>query len=220
MDPFLGQVILFAGNYPPRGWAFCHGQLLPISDNNALFSLLGTIYGGDGRTDFALPDLRGRAPIGVGQGPGLRRFVEGSKGGAEQVTLTTNNLPSHTHTATASTDMTGVGVAVSMRNVKVNVDVTLKASSRVADSNRPKERALARGNENTYNSADPNVNLKAGSASATATITGEPMIALTGEATTAVTVENTGDGESFLNRSPYLGMHYIIALEGIYPPRE
>ncbi|WP_305968677.1 MULTISPECIES: phage tail protein [unclassified Mameliella] len=100
-DPFLGQVTIFAGNFAPRGWAFCDGQLLPISQYSALFSLLGTIYGGDGRTTFALPDLRGRMPIGPRQGAGLSFYREGERGGAESRTLTINNLPSHNHTATA-----------------------------------------------------------------------------------------------------------------------
>ncbi len=97
MEPFIGSVVLFAGNFAPRGWAFCNGQLLPISQNQALFSILGTTYGGDGRTTFALPDLRGRAPIHWGQGPGLSNFVLGQQSGAETVTLTTAQLPAHTH---------------------------------------------------------------------------------------------------------------------------
>jgi microcystin-dependent protein len=102
-DPLIGQIILFAGNFAPRGWAFCDGQLLPIAQNQALFSILGTMYGGDGRTTFALPDLRGRSPIGVGLGPGLQDRRQGEKGGQEQVALTTAQLPSHTHALTAST---------------------------------------------------------------------------------------------------------------------
>ena len=96
-DPFLGQIIMFAGSFPPRGWAFCDGTLLPISNNQALFSLLGTTYGGDGRTTFALPDLRGRVPIGFGQGSGLSNYNQGINGGQETVVLTANQIPSHTH---------------------------------------------------------------------------------------------------------------------------
>ncbi len=97
MDPILGQIIMFAGNFAPRGWAFCEGQLLPISQNTALYSLLGTTYGGDGKTTFALPDLRGRVPMHPGHGPGLTPRRLGEQGGAETVTLTTNNLPAHNH---------------------------------------------------------------------------------------------------------------------------
>jgi len=105
-DPFLGEIRMFAGNFAPRGWALCDGQLLPISNNTALFSLLGTTYGGDGRTTFALPDLRGRAPIHAGQGPGLTNKTLGQKGGEETVLLTVNQLPSHTHTAQINADST------------------------------------------------------------------------------------------------------------------
>lgn len=97
----IGQTILFAGNFAPRGWAFCEGQTLAISQNTALFSILGTTYGGDGRTTFMLPDLRGRAPVGVGgtsgQGAGLSRYVLGEKGGTETHTLTVAQMPQHDH---------------------------------------------------------------------------------------------------------------------------
>jgi len=100
MEPFLAQIILFGGNFAPRGWAFCDGQLLPISQNSALFSILGTIYGGDGRTTFALPDLRGRVAIHAGHGPGLSDRILGSKGGSETNTLNVSQLPTHNHSAT------------------------------------------------------------------------------------------------------------------------
>jgi len=102
-EPFVGEIRMFAGNFAPRGWAFCDGQLLAVSQNDALFSLLGTIYGGDGRTTFGLPDMRGRLPIHAGHGPGLSERRLGSKAGAEKVTLTVNQLPSHTHAVRATT---------------------------------------------------------------------------------------------------------------------
>lgn len=102
MDPFIGEIKLFAGNFAPRGWAFCEGQLLPISQNTALFSILGTTYGGDGRTTFALPDLRGRVSIHPGHGPGLSNYFLGAKGGQEHVTLMINQMPSHNHEVRAS----------------------------------------------------------------------------------------------------------------------
>ncbi|MCF4100075.1 tail fiber protein [Gillisia sp. M10.2A] len=102
MEPFLGEVILFAGNFAPRDWALCNGQLLAISQNSALFSILGTTYGGDGRTTFALPDLRGRAPIHAGRGAGLSDRILGSRSGAEITTLTALNLPSHNHSISAA----------------------------------------------------------------------------------------------------------------------
>lgn len=103
-EPFVGEIRMFAGNFAPRGWAFCDGQLLAVSQNDALFSLLGTIYGGDGRTTFGLPDVRGRIPIHAGHGPGLSERRLGAKGGAEKVTLTVNQLPSHGHPMQASSE--------------------------------------------------------------------------------------------------------------------
>ena len=106
MDPFIGQIIMFAGNFAPQGWALCDGQLLPISQNSALFAILGTTYGGDGRVSFALPDLRGRVPVHPGQGPGLSPYALGQKAGAENVTLNITQIPGHTHAFTpgCSTD--------------------------------------------------------------------------------------------------------------------
>lgn len=100
-DPTLGEIAMFAGNFAPKGWAFCDGQLLPISQNTALFSILGTTYGGNGQTTFALPDLRGRVPVHVGTGPGLSSYILGQKGGAERITLSVTNIPSHTHVVNA-----------------------------------------------------------------------------------------------------------------------
>lgn len=105
-EGFLGEVKLFAGNFAPRGWAFCQGQLLSISQNTALFSILGTTYGGDGRTTFGLPDLRGRVPAGTGSGPGLSNYSLGQKIGTETVTLTNSNLPSHAHTLSGISELT------------------------------------------------------------------------------------------------------------------
>lgn len=96
-EPFIAEIRIFAGNFAPRGWAFCDGQLLPISQNTALFSLIGTTYGGDGRSTTALPDLQGRAPMHPGRGPGLTTRRLGERGGVEQVTLSEAQLPNHNH---------------------------------------------------------------------------------------------------------------------------
>ncbi|MBL4802110.1 MAG: phage tail protein [Emcibacter sp.] len=101
-DPFAGEIRMFAGNYAPRGWAFTDGQLLAMSQNDALFSLLGTIYGGDGRTTFGLPDLRGRIPVHAGQAPGMPNIRLGERGGHERVVLSLNELPAHNHRFEAS----------------------------------------------------------------------------------------------------------------------
>jgi microcystin-dependent protein len=96
-SPFIGEIRMFGGNFAPAGWAFCNGALMPISENDALFTLIGTTYGGDGQTTFALPDLQSRIPIHVGPG-----FVQGQTGGTETVTLTTNQIPSHSHVPTCN----------------------------------------------------------------------------------------------------------------------
>ena len=96
-EPYLGSIVMFAGNFEPRGWAFCAGQILSISQNSALFAILGTTFGGNGIQTFALPDLRGRGPVGTGQGPGLSDIVLGEMAGTENVTLTAANMPSHNH---------------------------------------------------------------------------------------------------------------------------
>lgn len=97
MDPFIGEIVMFGGNFAPRSWAFCNGQLLAISSNSALFSILGTTYGGDGRTTFGLPDLRGRSAIHPGTGPGLSTIKLGQRGGAEYKTLNVLEMPNHAH---------------------------------------------------------------------------------------------------------------------------
>lgn len=103
-DPFIAEIRVVPYTFAPRGWAFCDGQLLLIPQHTALFALLGTMYGGDGRTNFRLPDLQGRVVLGAGQGPGLSPYVQGDAVGAEAVTLTTAEMPLHTHTARAAAD--------------------------------------------------------------------------------------------------------------------
>lgn len=137
-DPFVGEIKMFAGNFAPRNWAFCDGQLLAISQNSALFSLLGTIYGGDGRTTFGLPDLRGRVPMHMGAGPGLSPHPIGASGGVEAVTLTVNQLPAHTHD-----------------------QASLRATGNPADTSDPASNSL--GLADVYSSAPPDVDLAAGS---------------------------------------------------------
>ncbi len=140
-EPFVGQLMIFAGNFAPRGWAYCDGQILAISQNEALFSLLGTIYGGDGRTTFGLPDLRGRIPVHAGQGPGLSNRTLGAKGGAETATVAPSQLPSHSHALRAysgqgDTDMPGNNVlAFDSREKQYRAeapDVNMQASALAA----------------------------------------------------------------------------------------
>ena len=103
-QPYVGEIRMFAGNFAPAGWMFCEGQLLPISENETLFQLIGTTYGGDGQSTFSLPDLRGRLPIHNGNG-----FILAETGGAEEITLTTNQIPSHNHAVAATTDLADSG---------------------------------------------------------------------------------------------------------------
>jgi len=134
---------MFAGNFAPRGWAFCDGQLLAVSQNDALFSLLGTIYGGDGRITFGLPDLRGRVPLHQGTGPGLSPRQIGNKGGSERNTLTVSNLPSHDHSLNGTTNAAGdssplgnvpaVGAGVNLYNNSSSPDVTMDSDMIVSN---------------------------------------------------------------------------------------
>ncbi|MEL0650406.1 tail fiber protein [Algibacter sp. TI.3.09] len=191
-EGYIGEVRIFAGNFAPRGWALCQGQLLAISQNTALFSIVGTIYGGDGRTTFALPDLRGRAAIGPGNGPGLSTYREGSQGGRENVTLTVSNMPSHSHTATF-TQTSGVS--------------TTPAVAEEANSDDPTNNSLAipsiGGANKIYSSDTPDANLSNGNVN----VEGN------------VNILNNGSQLPFDIRTPYLGINYIICLQGIYPSR-
>lgn len=186
---FIGEVKLFAGNFAPRGWAFCEGQLLPISQNTALFSILGTTYGGDGRTTFALPDLRGRTPVGPGTGPGLSNIRQGSRGGLETQILTVNQMPSHSHTA-----------------VVTNGSIAIPVNTTAGDDDEvdPSKGVLANNGEDRFTSTAANATL------------GGSTVPVTG---TSATINNTGGNQAISTRSPYLGVHYIIALEGVFPSR-
>jgi len=135
MEPFIGEIIMFGGNFAPRNWALCDGQLLSIAQNTALFSILGTTYGGDGRTTFGLPDLRGRVPMHPGSGPGLSSRKLGQKSGVENVTLNVNQMPSHNHLPEAYSDF---------------------GNQKGPGGNVP---AMADDGERNYSSATPNANL-------------------------------------------------------------
>ncbi len=191
-DGYIGSMNIFAGNFAIRGCALAHGQLLQISQNTALFSILGTTFGGDGRTTFALPDTRGRAVVGAGAGPGLPPIVWGEKGGSATATLSIDNLPSHGHSATTTVDATA----------------TANASSADGDTADPTGAIWAtakKGKPQIYNSIAPNVAMRAG--------------AVTVSASAATTVGNTGNGQAFSIRDPYVGMYWLIQLTGLFPSR-
>src|SRR5688572_168900 len=108
-DPYIGEIRMFGGTFAPAGWAFCNGALMPISENDALFTLIGTTYGGDGQETFGIPDLQGRVPIHAGQGPGIsQNYQIGENGGVESVTLTTQQMPIHSHPIVATTNTAAV----------------------------------------------------------------------------------------------------------------
>ena len=155
-EPFLGEVRWFAGNFAPRGWATCDGQLIAISQNSALFSLLGTTYGGDGRTSFGLPDLQGRGMVHVGNGPGLTPRTQGQKAGSENVTLVENHLPSHTHTLRA--DSTG-GDSVLPNDRVLSQVGRLKVYGTVADADMGASSITLVGSGQAHNNMQPYIPL-------------------------------------------------------------
>lgn len=199
MEPFIGQIMMFGGTFAPKGWAFCEGQILRISDHQALYSILGITYGGDGRTTFALPDLRGRAPIHVGTGLGLTTKTLGEIGGYETTVINVNNMPTHTHNATFtqnSGDVSGVG-SIPVNNEDGN-----------ADSSDPSSGVFAYANGDMYTSEPAN-----SSNPGNISVTGNAIV------TGNITVSPQGNQQPFNNMQPFIAMNYIIALEGIYPPR-
>lgn len=129
MTPFVGEIRLFAGNFAPLDWAFCDGRLLPIAEFDVLFNLIGTTYGGDGQSTFALPDLRGRVPIHQGQGPGLSNRTIGQTGGAEAVSVSPQQMPPHSHTLAASTAAATPGTGVSGSWLATPASTTLYGSA-------------------------------------------------------------------------------------------
>jgi microcystin-dependent protein len=172
-DPFVAEIRIFAGNFAPLGWALCNGQLMPISQNTALFSLLGTYYGGDGRVTFALPNLQGSVPVGQGQGPGLTDRFLGESGGEPTVTLITSEMPGHNHLGQGSTE-----------------DATLKVPGPTVYLGRSKAGTIYQSN------------------------TGSSPVQMNFQQ-----LGLTGNSLPHQNMQPYLTLCYIIALQGVFPPR-
>lgn len=172
-DPFVAEIRMFAGNFAPTGWALCNGQLLPISQNTALFSLLGTVYGGDGKSTFALPNLQGSTPVGQGQGSGLSEYFLGQQGGSQFITLLQSEMPAHNHLLQTYTDD-----LADLNEVSPNV--ILGKGSGVTPFNPP-------ANANT------NMNFQA--------------------------ISIAGASLPHNNMMPYLTVTFIIAMQGVFPPR-
>jgi microcystin-dependent protein len=179
-NPFVAEIRIFTANFAPRGWASCDGQLMPISQNTALFSLLGTMYGGDGRSTFALPNLQGSAPMQAGQGPGLTLRDQGEVGGEQTVTLLTTEIPSHSHAFSAT---------------------VTPGTTATCTSNQPALAAAGGGKQGGGNSL-----LYYSSGNTNATM--NPFA-----------LSTAGGGQPHNNMPPYLGLKFIIALQGVFPAR-
>lgn len=193
MDEFLGTIKIFGFNFAPRGWMTCQGQTLAISSNSALFALLGTTYGGNGQTTFGLPNLQGRAPIGIGTGPGLPAYQIGQVGGVNAVTLLQTQLPQHTHAATAASTSTSTS--------------TMYAESAAPSGQNPNGKMLATGQFYT----DP--------VAANNRAMGPDSVATTTTTTTTVTVQPAGGSQPVDITNPYMAVNYCICTEGVFPSR-
>lgn len=194
MEAFIGTILPWAVDWAPVDWALCNGAVLPINQYQALFSLIGTKYGGNGTTTFALPDLRARVPIGMGQQPNTQNYVMGTVGGVETVTLTNQNLPAHNHTFSAN----------------VNLNVGAPANAGEPTTNTPAANTtLSVGHDsvgdvaNIYNTSAPTFMTQ--------------TMAVTG--TTSGTTGVAGSGLPVTNVQPYQVINYIICLNGLYPSR-
>ena len=205
-EPFIGGMCAFAGNFAPRNWAFADGSLRQISSNTAMFALLGTNFGGDGRTTFGLPDLRGRAIVGTGRRPGgAIDYRVGQKAGVERVTLVVANIPTHNHSASTA-------VNLNIQNNDVSVSASLNAYANVGTSTSPGGNVPAQNTaSNVYSTAAPNVTLSS------ASIESSASASVSANATT--TLGNAGGNQAHENRMPYLAVNWIIAEFGSFPSR-
>ncbi|WP_049722237.1 phage tail protein [Gilvimarinus polysaccharolyticus] len=191
IEVYIGEIRMVGFDFVPRGWARCDGSLIAISSNTALFSLLGTRYGGDGVNSFGLPDYRSRSPVGIGHGPGLSVITQGEKSGLEYVNMTTSNLPAHTHTASQ------LKAAVAIPGVTSSTSVSGTPSvNSILGPVTASDRAGA-----IYSTDTSDVTLRPFDAH----VTGQ--------------TDMSGGGQPLPIRNPFLGTNFIIALEGIFPSR-
>lgn len=226
MDAFMGTIMAVGFNFPPRGWLPCNGQLVPISQNSAMFALLGTMYGGDGQTTFGIPDLRGRVAVGAqGAGPGIQNIQQGELSGTNNVTVIANgtatttlteaNLPSHTHTAVLN--LSGLSATTN-----ISVDSTANpaaTTAAVAGSKLTSSSAIGQLSAAIYLTPPTAQSAPVNLGGVTTTVTGNGTVtnANTGSGTPVVAQVNTTSTVSIMQ--PYLGLNYIIAMEGIFPSR-
>jgi microcystin-dependent protein len=196
-EPFLGEIIMFAGNFAPRGWALCNGQLLSVSQNSALFAILGTTYGGNGQTTFALPNLQGRVPVHQGQSPGTSQYTLGEVSGTESVTLTINELPAHNHTvALSGTGNVSVALGASSANGNAPVPGPTTVPAKVASGLN----AL-----NAYSTTAPDTTLLPVNTTTTVNVSGNTGV--------------VGNNLPVPIVQPYVVVNFIIATEGVFPSR-
>lgn len=199
-EQYIGSVCLVAFTFCPRDYAEAAGQLVAINEYQALFALIGTTYGGDGRTTFALPDLRGRVPVGVGNPPGMNPVMLGQRRGAEQRTMTEAQMPVHTHQATAAFNPQGGA------EIKASTEPGARAAAQAGDY-------LGKANAPSMGGADVNLYTDSGPGSvALGGVSG-------GGGTVTVTNQNAGGSQPLETLDPGLGLRYCIALDGIFPPR-
>ena len=211
MDFFIGGIIIFGGNFAPRDWAFCAGQLVPISQNQALYAILGTIWGGDGRTNFGVPDLRSRAPVGAGQGVGLTRINVGVRRGSEIQQLTATQMPAHSHQA----QFNGSGGGAEH---PITATVTVNAFDGNGDSDTPVDgywanAGLGRDMTTGGYSFTPNTTMNPDAVQVSITGGGGGITGGT------VTISQTGNNHAFSIMQPVLGINYIINMMGLFPTR-
>ena len=200
-EPFLSEIMIWAPNFAPKGWAFCQGQLLAISSNSALFALLGTIYGGNGTTSFALPNLQGRTVVGPGHNPGGSNYILGQASGTETVTLTPPQMPTHTHLAQFTATPGSVSVGVS----------TNQAQSHTASGSN----SVLAAPYDPNNAASLNGFIDQANAGTLVNLAG---VSATGGGN--VTVGPAGGNIPFSIMQPYLAINFVIALDGVFPSRD
>lgn len=201
-DPYIGEIRMAAFNFAPYGWALCQGQTIAIAQNQALFALLGVTYGGNGTTNFQLPNLAGRSPVGTGTGLGLTPINQGDMGGAENVSLTVASMPMHTHTATASGGSPATGtVSIPASSQATNTTATPGPTTVLGAPPAVAGHPVTVYSTNTPNTtlAPFNVSLQGGAPSITNSV--------------------TGGNQPVPIRNPYLGVSCIIALQGVFPTR-
>jgi microcystin-dependent protein len=218
MEPYVGQIQPFAFSFAPRGWAPCDGRLLSINQYTAVFSLLGTVYGGNGQTTFALPDLRGRGMVSQGQGAGLSSYTLGETGGHESMTLIQSQMPIHTHVALAQPHTHNA--TAQPHTHTATATATMYGLTSPGDKGSPAGRLMA-GTANMYGApnAATTMALDASAASATASIANTTVAVSNDPATVAITSGSAGGSQPFDNRAPFLCLNICIAIEGLFPPR-